>query len=161
MLPSFLFAKKTSPITKRRACAMNKENKQIKLDRSQGTQWPSKENAVNLYSVKEVCDITGLTRKQLFDYQKLIQPTSHDKSGYKLYDNDAVQKLALIAELRNIETPLSEIRKLLAGETGKMSVIYSQIKVLEERKKQVNDMIAKAQEQEMLNINWYCSVWGL
>lgn len=34
-----------------------------------------------------------------------------------------------------------------------MSVIYSQIKVLEERKKQVNDMIAKAQEQEMLNIN--------
>lgn len=146
MLPSFLFAKKTSPITKRRACAMNKENKQIKLDRSQGTQLPSKENAVNLYSVKEVCDITGLTRKQLFDYQKLIQPTSHDKSGYKLYDNDAVQKLALIAELRNIETPLSEIRKLLAGETGKMSVIYSQIKVLEERKKQVNDMIAKAQE---------------
>ena len=132
---------------------MNKENKQIKLDRSQGTQLPSKENAVNLYSVKEVCDITGLTRKQLFDYQKLIQPTSHDKSGYKLYDNDAVQKLALIAELRNIETPLSEIRKLLAGETGKMSVIYSQIKVLEERKKQVNDMIAKAQEMgQMKNL---------
>jgi len=130
---------------------MNKENKQIKLDRSLGTQLPSKENAVNLHSVKEVCDITGLTRKQLFDYQKLVQPTSHDKSGYKLYDNDALQKLAFIAELRSIETPLSEIRKVLAGESGKMSVIYSQIKVLEERKKQVNDMIAKA--QKMLNIN--------
>lgn len=130
---------------------MNNENKQIKLDRSQGTQLPSKENAVNLYSVKEVCKRTGLSRKQLFDYQKIVPPVAHDKSGYKLYDESAINRLLIIAEMRSINVPLSEIKNVLEGKSDKMSVIMNQITVLEEQKKQVDEMLIKA--RGMLNTN--------
>lgn len=151
ILPSFLFAKKTSPITKRRACAMNNENKQIKLDRSLRTQLPSKENAVNLHSVKEVCKRTGLSRKQLFDYQKMVQPVTYDKSGYKLYDENAINRLLIIAELRSIDVPLAEIKNVLEGKINKMSVIMNQITVLEDQKKRVDEMLINA--RRMLNTN--------
>lgn len=130
---------------------MNKENKQIKLDRSLGTQLPSKENAVNLHSVKEVCKRTGLSRKQLFDYQKMVQPVTYDKSGYKLYDENAINRLLIIAELRSIDVPLAEIKNVLEGKSNKMSVIMNQIIVLEDQKKRVDEMLINA--RRMLNTN--------
>ncbi len=130
---------------------MNKENKQIKLDRSQGTQLPSKENAVNLHSVKEVCKRTGLSRKQLFDYQMMVQPVTHDKSGYKLYDENAINRLLIIAEMRSINVPLAKIKNVLEGKSNKMSVIMNQITVLEDQKNQIDEMLIKA--KGMLNTN--------
>lgn len=128
-------------------------NKKIKtsIDRSQGTQLPSKENDVNLHSVKEVCKRTGLTRKQLFDYQKMVQPVTHDNSGYKLYDEKSINRLLIIAELRSINVPLADIKYVLEGKSNKMSVIMNQITALEEQKKQVDEMLIKA--RRMLNMN--------
>lgn len=130
---------------------MKDENKKIMLDRSQGTQLTSKEKNVKLYSVKEVCKMTGLTRKQLFDYQKMVKPAALDKSGYKLYDENSISRLSVIAEMRGINIPLAKIKEVLEGKGSKMSAIMNQINVLEEQKKQIDDMIVKA--RDMINTN--------
>lgn len=123
---------------------MNVKTKQKVLDRSQGTQLESKENGNTLYTVKDVCQITGLTRKQLFDYQKMVPPVSHDKSGYKLYDDDSIVRLVTIAELRSIDMPLIKIGKVIEGKCDREIAIKNQINALEERKKAVEEMLVYA-----------------
>ena len=104
---------------------------------------------MKLYRVKEVCETTGLTRKQLFDYQKIVKPTSYEKAGYKLYDEDALRNLVMVSKLRSIDVPLADIKAFLEGRRSKEEVIMSQIKALEERQEKVDEMIEKA--RNMLN----------
>ena len=55
-------------------------------------------------TVKEVCDLTGLTRKHLyyFHHEKVVRAVAYanysveGNDGYKLYDDKAVEKLAEI-----------------------------------------------------------------
>lgn len=68
---------------------------------------------MELFSVKEVCKRTGLSRKQLFDYQSIVGPTDYDKSGYKLYDSEAIEKLKDVALYRSIDLPLKVIDKII------------------------------------------------
>ena len=63
---------------------MHQENYKRSIDRSQGTQLMSEGSAYKkLFSVKEVCEMTGLNRKKLFDYQDMVPPSDYDKSGYR------------------------------------------------------------------------------
>lgn len=119
-------------------------NSELMLDCSQRTQVQSEENAYKLYKVKEVCNLTGLSRKQLFDYQDIVKPTSYDKSGYKLYDSTALQDLVTIAELRGIDTSLKQIRKLIKGQSTKENIVKEQIKNLEKQRNTIEKMILKA-----------------
>lgn len=123
---------------------MKNENKKIMLDRSQGTQLESRENGVTLHTVKEVGLRTGLTRKQLFDYQDMVPADVIDKSGYKLYSEKSISQLQTIAELRKIEMPLITIKKILTGEYEREKAIITQIDVLEAKKKAIEKMIADA-----------------
>lgn len=128
---------------------MNNEmlkSSELMLDRSQGTQVESKGEDTKLYQVKEVCEISGLTRKQLYDYQKLVKPTSYDKSGYKLYNEAALLELIMVAKLRKIDVPLSVISKLLDNEITLEILVRKQIDVLEEQKCKIEKMIASATE---------------
>jgi DNA-binding transcriptional MerR regulator len=68
---------------------------------------------MKLYRVKEVCEKTGLTRKQLFDYKEIVRPTEYDQSGYKLYDSESVEKLKKVAFYRSIDIPLKTIDYLI------------------------------------------------
>ena len=48
--------------------------------------------STKLYSVKEVCELTGLNRKKLYEYDRsgILKPTHKDaETGYKTYDADA------------------------------------------------------------------------
>jgi DNA-binding transcriptional MerR regulator len=57
--------------------------------------------------------MTGLTRKQLFDYKAIVRPTEYDQSGYKLYDVEAVEKLEKVAFYRSIDIPVKTIDYLI------------------------------------------------
>lgn len=56
-------------------------------------------------TVKEVCDLTGLTRKHLyyFHHERVVRAVAYANysvegyTGYKLYDDKAVEKLQQIA----------------------------------------------------------------
>lgn len=77
---------------------------------------------------KEVCELTGLSRKLLFDYdeQGIVKATSHEfndyedrngKSyeGYKLYDDNAVRKLQQVSIFRKLKIKRSDIKKIMTA----------------------------------------------
>ena len=65
------------------------------------------------FKVKEVREITGLTRKQLYDYQTSIPPVSTENdAGYKLYDQEGVNRLALAAMLSELGAGPAKINSI-------------------------------------------------
>ena len=126
---------------------MTPNNKNISIDRSQGTQIKSKVNmAQQMFSVKEVCEQTGLTRKQLFDYKKIVTPSDFNKSGYKLYDLEAIEKLKIISKLRDIDMSLKMIQKVIDGSVPKEVAVREQVDVLNKRKQEIGRMLDLAME---------------
>ena len=115
------------------------------IDRSQGTQLKSKGIIdQELFSVKEVCEATGLNRKKLFDYQNIVKPSGYDKSGYKLYSSKDISKLIIVAELRNIGASLASIKEVIDGAKTKQELIAEQIEALEEQRRMVEQKIKAA-----------------
>lgn len=101
---------------------------------------------MKLYKVKEVCEMTGLTRKQLYDYQNIVNPSSFEKSGYKLYDETAVERLILVANYRKILMPLKTIKDILnEKEYDVIGAITMQIEALAVRKEELGIMIELAE----------------
>lgn len=79
-------------------------------------------STMNKYkTVKEVCALTGLTRKHLyyFHHEKVVQAAAYanysvkDYDGYKLYDDLAVEKLQQIALYYQLGMKRGEIRDMM------------------------------------------------
>ncbi len=69
-----------------------------------------------LFSVKDVCDKYGITRKTLFYYDRvgLLKPSKRlGKQQFKYYDNEAVSRLKLILNYRNAGLTIEEIRMII------------------------------------------------
>ena len=72
-------------------------------------------------TVKEVCQMTGLTRKHLyyFHHENVVRATAHanysveGNDGYKLYDQQAVEKLQWIALYYRLGLKRNEIRDMM------------------------------------------------
>lgn len=78
--------------------------------------------AMNQYkTVKEVCTLTGLTRKHLyyFHHENVVQAAAYanysveGNDGYKLYDDAAVEKLQQIALYYQLGLKRNEIRDIM------------------------------------------------
>ncbi len=77
----------------------------------------------SLKSVKEVCEIAGITRKTLFYYDRisLLEPTVRiGAQKIKMYDDEAVGKLLRIRRYRDAGVSVSEIRAIFAGTDEKV-----------------------------------------
>lgn len=69
-----------------------------------------------VYSVKEVCAMTGVSRKTLFYYDRihLLEPLRRDgKLQYKKYGDAEITRLNQIIQYRKAGLQIVEIRKLL------------------------------------------------
>lgn len=72
-------------------------------------------------TVKEVCALTGLTRKHLyyFHHEKVVVAAAYanysveGNDGYKLYDDEAVEKLQQIAFYYQLGLKRNEIRNIM------------------------------------------------
>lgn len=78
--------------------------------------------AMNKYkTVKEVCDLTGLTRKHLyyFHHENVVLAVAYANysvegyNGYKLYDDIAVEKLQQIASYYQIGLKRDKIKDIM------------------------------------------------
>lgn len=75
----------------------------------------------NLKTVKQVCDLTGLTRKHLyyFHHEKIVPAVAYSNysvegnDGYKLYDDAAVEKLQQISLYYQLGLRRDEIREIM------------------------------------------------
>ena len=66
-------------------------------------------------TVKDVSDITGISIRTLRYYDEigLLKPTKLTESGYRLYDNKALEQLQEIMFFRELEIPLMDIKQIM------------------------------------------------
>lgn len=95
-------------------------------------------------TVKEVSDITGVSIRTLRYYDEigLLKPTRLTEAGYRLYDNQALEKLQQIMFFREIEVSLSEIKEIMDSPGyDKEQVLLTQKALMEKKRNSLNGLI--------------------
>ena len=98
-------------------------------------------------TVKEVSKLTGVSIRALHHYDAigLLKPTRVTESGYRLYDDTAMEKLYMILIFRELGLSLKEIAAILhAPDYDRNRVLEKQIAVMQERINKLQDRIALA-----------------
>ena len=98
-------------------------------------------------TVKEVSKLTGVSIRTLHHYDTidLLKPTQLTEAGYRLYDNDALEKLYMILVFRQLSLSLKEIAAILhAPDYDRNRVLEKQIKLMQERIDKLQNRIALA-----------------
>ena len=118
--------------------------------------------AMNKYkTVKEVCALTGLTRKHLyyFHHEKVVQAVAYANysvegyDGYKLYDDPAIEKLQQIALYYQLGLKRNEIRDImLAPEYDPNKVLSKLLKEKTIERYQIDKHIAVLEFLNMIGI---------
>ncbi len=95
-------------------------------------------------TVNEVSKLTGVSIRTLQYYDKigLLKPTKYSESGYRLYDDTALEMLQQILLFRELEFPLKEIRKILTGpDFDRNKALEQQITLLTMKKEHLENLI--------------------
>ena len=94
-------------------------------------------------TVKEVCGLTGLTRKHLyyFHHEKVVQAVAYANysvygyDGYKLYDDAAVEKLQQIALYYQLGLKRDEIRDIMLDPNYDSNLVLDTLLAIERTKR--------------------------
>lgn len=94
-------------------------------------------------TVKEVCDLTGLTRKHLyyFHHEKVVRAVAYANysvegyNGYKLYDDIAVEKLQQIALCYQLGLKRDETKEIMLTPNYDSNMILQTLLAMEQEKK--------------------------
>ena len=95
-------------------------------------------------TVKEVSMITGVSIRTLRYYDEigLLKPTELTETGYRLYDNKALEKLQEILFFRELEIPLMDIKKIMdTPDYDKEQILITQKILLEQKRNRLNGII--------------------
>ena len=98
-------------------------------------------------TVTEVSKLTGVSIRALQYYDKigLLKPTEYTESGYRLYDDTALERLQQILLFRELEFPLKEIKEILSGPNfDKNKALEQQITLLTMKKEHLENLISFA-----------------
>ncbi|WP_455140351.1 MerR family transcriptional regulator [Stomatobaculum longum] len=85
-------------------------------------------------TVNEVSKLSGVSIRTLQYYDKigLLHPTDHTEAGYRLYDDTALAKLQQILLFKELEFPLSEIKRILeCADYDENKALSQQIRLLD------------------------------
>ena len=112
-------------------------------------------------SVKEVCELTGLTRKHLyyFHHQNIVRATAYanysveGNDGYKLYDKQAVEKLQQIALFYKLGFKRNEIRNIMLDPDYDCHAAMDTLIAQKEKKRiQIDNQIAMLKLLKLTNM---------
>lgn len=95
-------------------------------------------------TIKDVSKITGVSIRTLRYYDEigLLKPTELTEAGYRLYDNKALEKLQEIMFFRELEIPLTEIKKIMdSPDYDKKQALFKQKILLEQKRNRLNGII--------------------
>lgn len=98
-------------------------------------------------TVNEVSKLTGVSIRTLHYYDTigLLSPTTVTESGYRLYDDTALERLQHILLFRELEFPLKEIKKILDSPSFERNkALEQQIKLLTLKKEHLENLIMYA-----------------
>lgn len=100
-------------------------------------------------TVHEVSKLTGVSIRTLHYYDKigLLLPTDITVSGYRLYDDTALERLQSILLFRELQFPLKEIKEILdSPEFDREKALDQQITLLKMKKEHLENLIHLAHE---------------
>ena len=109
-----------------------------------------KPRMVKYKTVKEVCSLTGLTRKHLyyFHHENVVRAVAYanfsvkDNDGYKLYDEQAVEKLQYIALCYRLGLKRNEIRDMMREQQNEANKLLDDLLTrLHKRREQTEQYI--------------------
>lgn len=89
-------------------------------------------------------EIAGVSIRTLRYYDEigLLKPTELTEAGYRLYDNKALEKLQEIMFFRELEIPLTDIKKIMDNPNyDKEQVLLAQKSLLEQKRNRLNGII--------------------
>ena len=94
-----------------------------------------------MMTVKEVSRLTGISIRTLQYYDKLgLLPAMRTESGYRLYDDAALERLQQILLFRELEFPLRDIRTILDNPNfDRRKALRQQIELLTLKKQRLED----------------------
>ena len=98
-------------------------------------------------TVNEVSKLTGVSIRTLHYYDQigLLQPTGITESGYRQYDDTALERLQQILLFRELEFPLKEIKKILDSDGfDRKKALEQQIELLTLKKEHLENLITFA-----------------
>ena len=102
-----------------------------------------------MMTVNEVSQLTGVSIRALHYYDQigLLPAAGHTDSGYRLYDDAALERLQQILLFRELEFPLRDIREILQNSTfDREKALEQQIELLTLKKQHIEDLIALAEK---------------
>jgi len=102
-----------------------------------------------LKTVKEVSSLTGISVRTLHHYHAigLLVPTQITEAGYRLYGEEALERLQTVLLLRELHFPLKEIREILdTPGFDPCQALEQQIRLLELQREHLDRLIAHARQ---------------
>ena len=102
-----------------------------------------------MMTVNEVSKISGVSIRtlQYYDSISLLKPADHTEAGYRLYDENSLERLQIILLFRELEFPLKDIKRIIDNpgfDTAK--AIEQQIKLLELRREHIDNLLLLAKK---------------
>lgn len=95
-------------------------------------------------TVKEVSKLTGVSVRTLHYYDEigLLHPSSITESGYRMYDEDSLERLQQIMLFRELEFPLKDIKRIINGsDFDRNRALEQQIELLTLKKEHIENLI--------------------
>ena len=103
-----------------------------------------KANGTTIYTVSDICSLTGVTRKTLFYYDRigLLKPAARTgPQNSKLYDQEGLRKLQRILRYREAGLQISEVRGLLRDDTDHQTILLAALARLRQEREQKEEQI--------------------
>lgn len=108
-----------------------------------------------MMTVNEVSKLTGVSVRTLQYYDKigLLKPTEYTKSGYRLYDDIALEMLQQILLFRELEFPLKEIKEIVSRpDYDRNKALEQQIALLTMKKEHLENLIDFARGIKLIGV---------
>ncbi len=94
--------------------------------------------------IKRVSDLTGISVRTLHYYDEigLLKPSKFTDSGYRLYDDEALQTLQQILFFKELDLPLKEIKEIMDNPNfDKSQALESHKRLLILKRNRLNNLI--------------------
>ncbi len=108
-----------------------------------------------MMTVNEVSKLTGVSIRTLQYYDKigLLRPAKYSESGYRLYDDTALEKLQQILLFRELEFPLKDIKVIMdSPDFDRSKALEQQITLLTLKKEHLEDLIRLARGIKLIGV---------
>lgn len=107
-------------------------------------------------TVHEVSKIAGVSVRTLHHYDDigLLKPTEVTAAGYRLYDDEALEKLHMILFFRELEFPLKDIKNIISSRSfDKHKALEQQIELLKLQRARIDKLISFAQKIQKTGVD--------